>query len=396
MRQEFPNNTVARINPGAPTRVSSPTSVAGVTGTISGVTVSCDILHTFTSDLVIALTSPDGRRVVLVNREGGSGNHFIGTVFDDRSTSSITRASPPFQGRFRPAEPLSTFDGADANGNWTLEIDDRAFQDGGFLIRWTLGFTSEPATDTGFSIAFNFGGGLSSSQRQVFSAAASRWSEIITGATDGTELRVVIDADGVPIDGAGDANGNVLGRAGPRGFHANGLPSSGIMEFDTFDLDSLEREGSLLNVIIHEMGHVLGHGTIWRSRGVLVGAGSNNPVFLGENAMVEFGVLLGTNQPTPVPVANRGGRGTADSHWRESTFGRELLTGRLNGGVNPISRMSIASLSDLGYQVDLDADDPYQLPDFRALSLLGTDGEGSSCCCGPRRVIGGAQGSHDL
>ena len=102
MRQEFPNNTVARINPGAPTRVSSPTSVAGATGTISGVTVSCDILHTFTSDLVIALTSPDGRRVVLVNREGGSGNHFIGTVFDDRSTSSITRASPPFQGRFRP------------------------------------------------------------------------------------------------------------------------------------------------------------------------------------------------------------------------------------------------------------------------------------------------------
>ena len=182
----------------------------------------------------------------------------------------------------------------------------------------------------------------------------------------------------------------------PGAFTPTVFPPAALWRFDTFDLDSLERDGSLLNVIIHEMGHVLGHGTIWRSRGVLVGAGSNNPVFLGENAMVEFGVLLGTNQPTPVPVANRGGRGTADSHWRESTFGRELLTGRLNGGVNPISRMSIASLSDLGYQVDLDADDPYQLPDFRALSLLGTDGEGSSCCCGPRRVIGGAQGSHDL
>ena len=142
MRHEFLNNRVVPIDRGAPTRVSSATSVEGVTGTISGVTVSFDILHTFTSDLVIALTSPDGRRVVLVNREGGSGDHFIGTVFDDRSTSSITRARPPFQGRFRPTERLSAFDGADANGNWTLTIDDRAFQDGGFLIRWTLSFTT--------------------------------------------------------------------------------------------------------------------------------------------------------------------------------------------------------------------------------------------------------------
>jgi subtilisin-like proprotein convertase family protein len=383
MRQEFPNNTVARISPGSPMSISSATRVAGVTGAISGVTVSFDILHTFTSDLVIALTSPDGRRVVLVNREGGSGDNFIGTVFDDRSTSSIARARPPFQGRFRPSEPLSAFDGADANGDWTLVIDDRAFQDGGFLIRWTLGFTTEPATATDFSIDFVFGSGLTVSQRQVFSAAAARWSEIITGATDGTVLNVVINADGVPIDGGGTTDGNVLGQAGPRGFHANGLPSSGIMEFDTFDLDSLENNGSLLNVI-HEMGHVLGHGTIWRDRGVLVAAGSNNPRFLGVNAMLEFGVLLGTDQPTPVPVANRGGRGTADSHWRETTFGSELLTGRLNGGVNPISRMSIASLSDLGYRVDLDAAEPYQLPGPAVLALLGTDGEGSRCCCGPR------------
>ena len=393
MRREFPNNTVIAIDRRAPTRVSSPTNVDGVEGTVSGVTVSFDILHTFTSDLVIALTSPDGRRVVLVNREGGSGNHFIGTVFDDRSTSSITRARPPFQGRFRPAEPLSAFDGAGANGDWTLEIDDRAFQDGGFLIRWTLGLTAERATETDFSIDFVFGGGLSSSQRQVFSAAADRWSEIITGATDGTELRVVIDADGVPIDRGGTpGQGNTLGRAGPTDFHSNGLPSRGIMEFDEFDLDSLENGGGLLNVIVHEMGHVLGHGTIWRRRGLLVGAGSFNPRFLGANAMGEFGVLLGRNQPTPVPVANQGGPGTADSHWRETTFGRELLTGRLNPGINPISRMSIASLSDLGYRVDLDAAEPYELPDARALSLLGTEGEGSFCCCGPRPLTGGGHG----
>ncbi len=53
MRLEFPNNDQVRIDPVAPTRVSSRTDVDGVDGAISSVTVSFDILHTFTSDLVI-------------------------------------------------------------------------------------------------------------------------------------------------------------------------------------------------------------------------------------------------------------------------------------------------------------------------------------------------------
>ena len=122
MRSEFPNSNLVRIDPIAPTRVSSTTNVDGVDGTVSDVTVAFDILHTFTSDLVITLNSPDGRSVRLVNREGGSGNHFLGTVFDDRSTSSIVNARPPFTGRFRPDQALRDLDGAAANGAWTLEV----------------------------------------------------------------------------------------------------------------------------------------------------------------------------------------------------------------------------------------------------------------------------------
>ena len=253
----------------------------------------------------------------------------------------------------------------------------------GFLLGWTLGFTAQ-GEESNFSIDVDFQGGLSMSQQRVFTDSANRWTEIIIGAADGSELNVMIEAEGIPIDRGGvPGQGNILGQAGPRGFHPNGLPSRGIMQFDTFDIDRMENDGSLVNVIIHEMGHVLGHGTIWRRRGLLVGEGSFNPRFVGDTAMQEFGGLLGTNRPTPVPVANRGGPGTKDSHWRESTFGRELLTGRINPGVNPISRMSIASLADLGYSVNLNAADAYELPDLRTLSLLGTDGEGSYCCCGP-------------
>lgn len=385
MRLDFSNSESVRIDPVAPTRVSSSIDVAGVEGKVSGVTVSFDILHSFTSDLVISLRSPDGRSVRLVSREGGSGNHFFDTVFDDRSTSSIVNARAPFRGTFRPFQPLSDLDGASPNGAWTLDVVDEQFQDGGVLLGWALGFTAQAETSR-FSIDVDFRGGLSASQQRVFADAAARWSEVIMGDAAGNDLSVVIEASGVPIDGGGrPGQGNILGQAGPRDFHANGLPSRGIMQFDTFDLDRMENDGSLVNVIIHEMVHVLGHGTIWRERGLLFGEGGFDPRFIGENAMREFGGLLGTDRPTPVPVANLGGPGTRDSHWREATFGRELLTGRLNGGLNPISRMSIASLADLGYGVNLDVADAYELPDPRLLSMLGAEGEGSSCCsCGHR------------
>jgi hypothetical protein len=311
----------------------------------------------------------------------------LDTVFDDRSTSSIVNARPPFTGRFRPHQPLSELDGTSANGAWTLEIEDELSQDGGSLLGWTLAFTAQGEASN-FEIEVDFLGGLSVSQQQVFSNAAIRWSEIITGEAGGNGLKVVIDAEGIPIDRGGVPGiGNILGQAAPDRFHPSGLPSHGFMQFDTFDIDSMENNGSLLNVIIHEVGHVLGHGTIWRRRGLVIGSGSFNPRFVGTNAMQEFGVLLGTNSPTPVPVANVGSPGTRDVHWRESTFGHELLTGRVNPGVNPISRMSIASLADLGYSVNLDVADAYALPDPRLISLLGTDGEGSCCCCGDRKSV---------
>ena len=101
------------------------------------------------------------------------------------------------------------------------------------------------------------------------------------------------------------------------------------------DLARMEAEGSLVRVIVHEMGHVIGIGTIWSRFGLLQGAGTVNPTLSGPNAMREFGDLLQTSTPTAVPVANTGGPGTRDSHWREMVFGNELMTGFLNTGTKP-------------------------------------------------------------
>jgi hypothetical protein len=47
------------------------------------------------------------------------------------------------------------------------------------------------------------------------------------------------------------------------------------------------------------------------------------------------------------------------------------MTGFLNGGVNPTNRVTVASLQDLGYQVNLAAADPYTLPSSLMLTLMG-------------------------
>ena len=88
--------------------------------------------------------------------------------------------------------------------------------------------------------------------------------------------------------------------------------------------------------------------------GLLEGAGTANPRFTGANAMREFAALIGSDIPTPVPVENRGGAGTREGHWREAVLANELMTGFLNIGPNPLSRVTIGALQDMGYQVNLD------------------------------------------
>jgi hypothetical protein len=141
------------------------------------------------------------------------------------------------------------------------------------------------------------------------------------------------------------------------------------MQFDSADVANLVAAGQFDEVILHEMGHVLGIGTIWTARGLLVGGGTADPQFTGANAVTEYNALFGTSG-TSVPVENVGGSGIAGSHWRESVFETELMTGFLDAGVAvPLSRVTVASLADLGYVVDLAAADPYTAP-LRAASSV--------------------------
>lgn len=249
-----------------------------------------------------------------------------------------------------------------------------------------------------FSIDVRLKGGLNGPQRTAFHGAADRWAQVIVGDFPRIRIRgevisaVVIEARGSRIDDGGGPQGNILGQSSPTDMLPSGLPAKGFMEFDTFDLGRMEGDGTLHSVILHEMGHVLGIGTIWKAKGLLLGAGTANPGFAGAKAHKEWGKLsrLPANQ---LPVENRGGPGTADAHWRESVFGSELMTGFISGTTQPLSRMTIASLADLGYKVSLTKADPFTIPthlEVRAMGIGADPGRVRRCTLGnkpKRRVI---------
>ncbi|MEU1826733.1 MULTISPECIES: leishmanolysin-related zinc metalloendopeptidase [Streptomyces] len=235
------------------------------------------------------------------------------------------------------------------------------------------------ATTSPYTIKVQFLGGLNSTQKAAFTKAADRWAKVIVGdlpdvSVDGEVIDdLLILAQGTSIDGPG----NILGEAGPTVLRpANGpgafLPAKGTMSFDTDDLEEMAANGTLVDVITHEMGHVCGIGTRpWTEKNLLQGAGGDNPVFRGTSAMEEYGKLVGAGQPRPVPVENQGGPGTRDGHWRETVFANELMTGFVGGAPNPLSRLTVGSLNDLGYVVDMAAADEYALPNHLELAERG-------------------------
>ena len=236
-------------------------------------------------------------------------------------------------------------------------------------------------TASPFSIEVRFLGGLTKKQREAFKTAADRWARVIVGDLPSMEVDgeviddLLILAQGQNIDGPG----RVLGQAGPTRLRPRGtartalLPVKGEMTFDSADLKKMETGGTLTDVITHEMGHVLGIGTIWPLKRLVRNAGTDDPGFIGKGALAEYVALRGNRpgRPSGVPVENTGGRGTAGAHWRETVFRNELMSGFIADPGNPLSRMTAASLGDLGYTVDVDAAEPYVIPDLMALAERG-------------------------
>jgi len=193
-----------------------------------------------------------------------------------------------------------------------------------------------------YNIQINFQGTWSADLRQAFISAADAISNFILGDIPSSGARrsavddLVITASLINIDGAG----GILGQAGPDAVRAGSfLPSRGSMEFDSADAAVYQAAGLFDDIVLHEMLHTVGFGTIWSDLGLISGG-----FFTGARANAEY---TGTDL---IPLERDGGGGTAYSHWDEETFTNELMTGYIDGD-NTLSYMTVASLGDLGYSV---------------------------------------------
>ena len=186
--------------------------------TVADINVQLDISHRRDQDLDVYLIAPDLTRVELMTDVGGNGDNFTATVIDDEASTSIAAGSAPFTGSFQPEGSLSDFDGADAQGTWTLEITDDKRRESGTLNSWSIEIT--PATVTsaefiplGFLPAQNDSNAwrMSPDGRFVVGNSGSeafRWSR-----GDGMIPLGMFDADDVSADGSVVVGGDGVSNA---------------------------------------------------------------------------------------------------------------------------------------------------------------------------------------
>lgn len=239
-------------------------------------------------------------------------------------------------------------------------------------------FTVAPGSGEPFDITLSGLDDLDPGVAAAVSSAAARWEQVIVAGLpdtssypswcddpDGYTMPASIDdllvhVQVVPLDGTDGA----LAVAGPDCILLEGERAlTGVVSIDSADVAGMLADGTLVDVLIHEMGHVLGLGTLWDTgdwgtRHLISGSGSGDPRLTGPAASAEWQRLGGSGD---TPLENSGGSGTTEAHWRESIFGNEVMTGWIDPDA-PLSRVSVAALADLGFNVDLDAADDYTLP----------------------------------
>ena len=315
-----------------------------------------------------SITVPSGAKDLKISISGGTGDADLYVRFGSRPTTSSYDCRP-----YRSGNNESCTASTPRAGTYDIMIRGYTAYSGVTLsASYTGGTTTPPAPAGGFNVKFVFGPNVTSGQKATFEQAASRWEEVITGdladvsvnkrsnlcgasepSYNGTVDDVVIYAEVGPIDGPN----NTLAQAGPCLIRSGGVTSYGVMSFDSADVNSFD----LSSVILHEMGHVLGIGTLWPDFGLVNYSSGcpSTPRYSGTSARSEWNALGGSGN---IPVEQDGGPGTACGHWDEETFNAELMTGYVESGSMPLSRMTVGTLEDMNYTVNKGAADAYSLP----------------------------------
>ncbi|RYD49518.1 MAG: peptidase [Verrucomicrobiaceae bacterium] len=257
-----------------------------------------------------------------------------------------------------------------------------------YLIPVIVAACSAGETHAVSLISLNFSGSMSAIEQQTFIDAADFWNSVITGYDLFTDDQgfpkphsLEITASIPYIDGPG----GVLGSAGwtdyayydndpltPNPTIALFYATEGIMEFDSADVAAMVGNNTFYSVVLHEMAHVLGIGTLWTGNNNVNGTtyqlyDNGSGQYTGPNALAAWQSEFNQPGATFVPVELGGGPGTANGHWNENDsgigltgftsnisnmdFANELMTGWASSTFF-LSTVTLGGLDDIGYVVD--------------------------------------------
>ncbi|MEM7489414.1 MAG: VPLPA-CTERM sorting domain-containing protein [Pseudomonadota bacterium] len=219
-----------------------------------------------------------------------------------------------------------------------------------------------------FNLIFDLADTVSESQRAIVRDAEAYMERTIVGYRPGIEIdAVAVDLTLVDRDGPS----GILASAGPTRFTDQAgyvLSTAGIVGFDKADIGRLETRGLFFDVLVHEVAHVLGFGTLW-TRNDLYVRGSGR--YTGTRGLAAYRAEFDPFAEF-VPVELDYGSGTANSHWDETWPGGrgELMTGLINAPLFT-SRTTLAAFEDLGYVLAVPATVPVPASGWLLLAGLG-------------------------
>ena len=236
----------------------------------------------------------------------------------------------------------------------------------------------------GLNILLNINGNYSRFDEYICQHAICKWSQIINSMHN-----IKLNISFLELEK------NVLGSAGPTHFknvNDKWFVTEGVVNLNTLywekekQLLKYDNKTSAFYTLLHEIGHVLGIGTLWLDHNLLSNgpyyndkqywnSDYTNALYIGENGLREYKehLLLKTDIPEHlilgIPVEDNGGTGTKGGHIEEGDMNHEdryyhgikhmgldneLMTGYSENSPEPepLSRITIGMLEDLGYDVN--------------------------------------------
>ena len=208
----------------------------------------------------------------------------------------------------------------------------------------------------------------------VIERVLARWDEVVRPSKRCKPYRIALHISTQPLEK------NVLASTLVTKFlylnehtFGNTFPMVGSIVLNTMYLYGNLKEEQLYAVLLHEVGHVLGIGTVWNlpESPVTLYQEDNKDkyYYTGTAGLREYKSYYPTSDLVGIPLEDDGGEGTEDSHPEKDMdrviegkphpgLKEELMTGWINSLVS-LSRITLGFLEDIGYIVDYSKADPY-------------------------------------